>query len=557
MAAPPQKTFLRQPSWVAAILITAIVVWLHFFFLIHAGGLWRDEINLVNLAGRHSLAEMQKDSFPVLMPLLVSDWSGIGLGQSDLGLRFLGTLVGLGTVAALWASAWTARRPPLISLALFALNCMVIIYGDSLRGYGLGCLFIVLTTGAAWAFLKKPAWTRTAVFAAMAILSVHALYQNAVLFAAICFGAWTVCWRRKDFPAAVKILWVSLAAAISLLPYWKNISGLPAAAVSERTGFSPALVFDNFAAVLALPKPAYLYVWGFLALIIVGLGGQSWCAHFSKPRAFAGEAPTEGLPLFAGATLLAALAGFAGFLWFAAVPTQAWYFLPPIALAAACFDLGLLLPSLHRYCRAAIYVLMAATVLIAVPFAHQHLNVRFTNVDLLARQLAVEASPQDFIVVSPWYCGLSFERYFKGATPWQTLPPLADHSTHRYDLFQEKMKMPHPLQPILDQIAATLQGGHRVWVVGWMGIPEPGVPPPDDLPPPPLKSSGWSDIPYFMVWTEQTAWFLENHSLSFTCLESETNNNVIYHEHLNRFMASGWKDSSQPVSTLNSETNKP
>jgi hypothetical protein len=117
--------------------------------------------------------------------------------------------------------------------------------------------------------------------------------------------------------------------------------------------------------------------------------------------------------------------------------------------------------------------------------------------------------------------------------------------------------MPHPLQPILDQIAATLQGGHRVWVVGWMGIPEPGVPPPDDLPPPPLKPSGWSDIPYFMVWTEQTAWFLENHSLSFTCLESETNNNVIYHEHLNRFMASGWKDSSQPVSTLNSETNKP
>ena len=551
MTLPPEKELFHRTAWLAAIVMTVATVWLHFYFLFHAGGLWRDEVQVVNLAGRHSLSDMARDSFPALMPLLICGWSALGLGQSDLGLRLLGVLIGLGIPAAFWLAAWTARRPPLLGLALVGLNSMVIFYGDSLRGYGLGCVFIMLAAGAAWAFLKKPTWARAGILAAAAILSVQALYQNAVLLAAVCFGAWVVCWRRKNLRGALKIFLAGLAAAASLLPYWSSISTLPKTSALLRMGFYPAIAFGNFDSIVSCPLPQYLYVWEFLVLAVVGFGiAAIWRAVSAKSAAPDGGALPDDLPLFAVATLLAALAGFTGFLWYAALPTQPWYFLPLAALLAVCFDFGAPVVSLPRLLRAGLFGLIAATALIAAPFAQRDLNWHFTNVDRRARQLAGEAAPQDFIIVTPWYCGITFERYFKASTPWQTLPPLADHSRHRYDLVQEQMKTPNALRPVFEKIAATLQSGHRVWVVGHVQIPESGTPLPRDLPPPPLENYGWSDLPYSARWAAQAAGFLENHSLQFERMDHETNSNVRDYEDLQLFKASGWKDSVL-------ETNKP
>ena len=539
----PINLILRQPEWILAAAASLAAVWLHFYFLGHAGALWRDEVNLVNLASRHSLSEMSKDSFPLLMPLLVSGWTTAGLGQSDLGLRLLGTLIGLGIPAAFWLVAWSSRRAPLFSLALFGLNLPAIVYGDSLRAFGLGSWLVVLTAAAAWNFLRKPSWLRAGGLALAAALCAQALYQNAVLIAAVCLGAWAVCGWRRDFRAAGKLLLAALFAAASLLPYWKIISGLPASAVSERTGFVPAVAFGNFSAVIGFPKPACAFVWEFLALAVLGFGGAALFARGKPSAAAADKMSPDDLPVFAGATLLAALVGFTGFLWFAALPTQPWYFLPPAALVAVCLDLGLPLPSLNRICRAAFVTLAAAIALLAVPVAQWGLNQRLTNVDVLARQVAAEASPQDFVIVTPWYCGVSFGRYFKSATPWQTLPPLADHSVHRYDLFREQMKTPGALQSEWDQIAAALRGGHRVWIVGNLDIPRPGSRQPADLPPPPLPGYGWSDTPYFENWADQTAWFLENHSLQFERVDAGASENVNVNEDLQLFVARGWKNS--------------
>jgi len=86
-------------------LISLAGAGIHLAFLTHAGGLWRDEVNTINLAGRHSLGEIANDSFPVLMPLTVRAWLALGLGQSDTVLRLLGVMVGLGILAALWVAA--------------------------------------------------------------------------------------------------------------------------------------------------------------------------------------------------------------------------------------------------------------------------------------------------------------------------------------------------------------------------------------------------------------------------------------------------------------------
>jgi hypothetical protein len=173
------------------------------------------------------------------------------------------------------------------------------------------------------------------------------------------------------------------------------------------------------------------------------------------------------------------------------------------------------LPELPKPLRPAGFGLVLATALAAVLFAGRDLNCRFTNVDVLAEKVAAAATPDDFVIVNPWYCGVSFERYFKSATPWTTIPPLADHSSHRYDLVQAQMKDPAALVPLLEKISATLLAGHRVFVVGWMDIPAPDAAPPKPLAPPPLKFTGWSDTPYAINWSAQTAQFLRQHARTF------------------------------------------
>ena len=613
------KTVWRQPDWILALAISLAAVWLHFFFLCHAGGFWRDEVNLLNLSGRHSLAEMSKDSFPVLMPLLVSGWTAIGLGHHDLSLRLLGTLIGLALPSALWLTVWKIRRaPPVLGLVLIALNSTVIMFGDSMRAYGLGSLTILLTVAAACPFLKNPTWRNAGWLAALAILSVQALYQNAVFIAAICFGAWAVCVRQQNWRAAMKILVVAITSAASLLPYWSHIVSMPNAAAALRTGFEPELALINLDKATGFPLEQYLWVWGFLAVAVVvcagaalrrvGPGSQMenppstdwslvaaalltasgfmWFAAKPPNRwfllplmmlAIAGldssrlmkrffprwmtgarphseAAPADGiaardLPLFAGVTLLTAVAAFAGFLRFAAMATEPWYFIPLMALAAGCFEIGL--PLSGRHARAAVFGFAVMTVIGVFLFAREELNWRFTNIDLVAQRVAAEAGPDDFIVVTPWYCGISFDRYFKGPTPWNTLPPLADHSKHRYDLVREKMETRGALQPVVAQMASTLQAGHRVWVVGVLDIPKPDDPPVTEPGPPPLKYSGWSDRPYNSTWATEAALFLAQHSRKFSVVYYTTNQNIAP-ENLKLGRAEGWRDNltstnSQPI----------
>jgi hypothetical protein len=165
-------------------------------------------------------------------------------------------------------------------------------------------------------------------------------------------------------------------------------------------------------------------------------------------------------------------------------------------------------------------------------------------VDLLAQRLDAQASPGDFILVAPWYCGLTFDRYYKGSTPWSTLPPLEDHSLHRYDLLRAQLQNREAIQPVLGQIAATLQAGKTVWVVGHMLNFRAGTPPPADLPPPPLPGSGWSDASYHRTWLAQVACFLAEHSRQLERVYTSAAGEVNPNEDLELVRASGWQASA-------------
>jgi predicted membrane-bound mannosyltransferase len=89
---------------------------------------------------------LAREGFPVFFFALVRVWSALGLGASDFTLRILGFVIGLGLLGGIWLNArLMGFRLPFISLGLLAANLTLVRWGDSLRAYGFGSLFILLT----------------------------------------------------------------------------------------------------------------------------------------------------------------------------------------------------------------------------------------------------------------------------------------------------------------------------------------------------------------------------------------------------------------------------
>jgi hypothetical protein len=552
----------KKPEWIVAVLITLAVCALHFYYWLNIGGLWRDEVNLIVLSHRHSFADMAKDSFPVLMPLIVRFWFAVGLGGSDLHLRLIGLMVGLGTVAALWVGSWRIRRePPLIGLVLLGLNSTMIFFGDSLRAYGLGSVVALMLTASAFVFLQRPSTLRALWLALFAILSVQVLYHNAVLVAAVCFGAWAVCWRRGDSRAAIQVLIVAIVSAVSLLPYVHTLgiltSGEPTTLVFRR-GATLFRFILSCKDILGYPLSGFIYVWPALALMIVvcaciGLWRAASAARQHRPTGRADlpvsqdvrsvTVPHADFSLFASVTVILAAVGFPIFFWRAQMPMQSWYLLPFVASAVVCFDGAR--PDFSGVLRAVFLALVAGTAILSGLTTANLLNRHFSNVNIFAKELAEDAAPNDYVLVYPWNWAITFNYYYDGATSWNTVPPLSDHSIHRVDLMVAQMENTNALAPVFEKISQTLKAGHRIWYLGPANtrIPAPGTPPLASLPLPPLKYSGWSESPYSFVWGSQTLQFISDHSLKFQQFKFSSLDGYIT-ENMDIFVADGWRTNS-------------
>lgn len=542
-----RRSIWPSPVWLVAIVVTALAAGLHCYFLSHAGAFWRDEVNLINLSSRSSLGEMQKDSFPLLLPLLIHGWLGLGLGEASL--RWFGLFVGCGVMAALgWCSWKINRTPPLLGLVLFGLNSTLIVFGDSLRAYGLGCLFIVLVVFCGADLLKRPGRIRAVWLAVASVLSVQTLYHNAILVAAVCFGAMLVCIRRKNWRGVGQIFAAGTVAAMSLLVYVPNFIAGREGAATLRAGLNWSRLTEGFGDAFGFPATQYIWIW---VILIVGLLICGWRA-FGRESLKAGDSTAEicqnDLTLFAAATVLASFVGFLVFLWLAAFPSQSWYLLPLMAVVVACLDF--LWPACHQRLRLPLLVLVVATGILAVPANLRVLDYRFTNVDVWTRQMKTSITPGDYMVVMPWFCGITFDHYLKNPVAWDTLPPIADHSIHRFDLVKAQLQNTNAIKPVMENIAQTLQSGHQVWVLamkGWMDVPEPGTTAPASLPPAPQARWGWSEFPYTTVWVSQVAHFVGDHSLQFGRVKNPGASGRFI-EDTELFLATGWRGSTNPPS---------
>ena len=531
----------QRAGWILALGMTAAALLLHFYSFSVVGGLWRDEVGLPNIAllpaWKDVMWGLMHDHCPVVFPAVLRVWAALGLAGSDDGLRLLGLCVGLFLLMCFWATArMMGQGLPMLALALAALNPVVIRYGDSIRGYGLGTCFMVLTVGLVWRFVKKPGWFWGLSAGLSAVVSVQTLYQNAFFLVAICAAGMIVSLRQHQMRKAAGILTIGFVAALSLLPYVKPIHDAQSWwMVESQSHLNPAILIHNLFDLL----DNLFIVWMAVVVLAAGFG----------LRRFIFKAGTDGkdvepeLPLFAGIALVLGVAGFILFLKLSGLPTQVWYYIQLLCFTMICCDA--ILPRV--YSATAIVVLIIALFCLTVsPSAYPALSWRQTNGDLLAAKLAKEADPQDLIVVTPWFFGMTFDRYYHGAAKWTTVPPITDHRFHRYDLIKEQIQMTNAIALVLDKVEAALRSGHRVWVVGQIPRHSPDMLPPVDLPVAPNGPSGWWDVPYSTAWEKKLGFFLQHHASKIAVLDKSLTYLIPIdpREKMGLMVAGGWQTDS-------------
>jgi len=527
---------LRYSNWITAALVTLSAAYLHALFLLNAGGLWRDEAAFVHLSLLPSISQVWQnlpyDHCPILMPLVVRAWSAAGFGNTDLGLRVLGLLVGLFLLLAFWVTSWTMRNgAPLLAVTLAGLNVTMIRAGDSLRSYGLGSALGVFALAVIWRLTCRPSLAAFSCAVAVVVLSVQSLYQNAFFVFAACCGGFVLCAVERRWRDTLPLFAVGAAAAVSLLPYIPLIIRAQDWYIICKVGFRFSHGWEQLSTVTGSPLTILTWVW--VALWLGALAAAIYVLFWRRDRL---PDRVRGLILFAATSLVLGAAGFAFFLKLAELPTQPWYYLPLMAFSVVCLD-TIFLAAWH-WAQPAVMVLAALIISTTFLFELPAVKCRQTNVDLIAAGLSPEVAPNDYVIVHPWQRGVTFQRYYKGAAPWTTLPPLEDHAVHRYDLLKAKMQTKDPIAPVIDRITSTLQSGNRVWLVG--NIPFTLEPPPEILPAP-NNPWGWFDVPYSFHWGAQVTQFLSAHCQRSAVVIAPSTNCVNPLENLPVVVMTGWK----------------
>ena len=534
------KHWLAQSERGVVLLLLVLLLALHLILMMHAGGLWRDETNTVRVANLPGLGEtwknLQYDSFPMLWFLVVRAWTAVG-GGGDASYRLLGFLIGTGIVGGL---LWNARRlrvsAPLISL-LLAFNPALIRYGDSMRAYGFGIVLFLVTFGLVWKVTLLPTRRNMIGATIAAVLSVQALYYNAVLLLALCAGGAAVAMRHKQWARIGLLFCVGMVAAISLLPY--------ASTISDAAGWNNLVRVPQYDLLWFWRNPSdtigssgdnMMAVWTGLFCIgtAVGIGAQI------RPQWLRATPEQKDFGLFCVTALLVGLLAYFVFLKILSYPTQPWYFLALLALVAITLEgLFSLLANLQAGRVLRLLVVLLAVVLTFRATAEQA-HQRYSSVDLIATRLQKEAAKEDFILVNHWYIGIPFDYYYKGATPWMTLPPISDHNAHRYDLVKEQMMLSGPaeaVQPVLEHMAATLKAGHRVWMVGVATFPRPGETPRVAQ----YRLDRSSLLDHYEAWSQHVGQFIQRHATDIEVVAVPAGGPVSDYESARLFRVEGWR----------------
>jgi len=532
---------IKKSEWAVAIALSIVVIVFHALRMSHAGALWRDEAGAVGLAmmptARDILQNFQHEAFPILFPFALRAYTAI-VGASDFDFRVLGMLVGMGIMGTLWLNArLVGQGLPLISLVLLGFNTFFIQWGDSIRGYGIGSGLILFTFALLVRVVEQPNWPRTAAALLAALASVHFLFQNSVLLFSICTAAITISLIRRRWRAASMVLGIGLVAALSMVPYAGPLTAAQQWTILFEYPTTLPYLWSQLAGTLASPLPFMTWVWHLL--VVLAVAGVIWLIW--KNRTSELKEQSKDLLFICVLAMVIAIGAYYVFLEILSRATFPWHYLALIALVAVTLDCViqfLTKTTWMRVARLSIVIIIAGTLLVP---AWQKVQVRQTNIDLVIQELEKFSSAEDFILVEPWAYGVSFNRYYRGAAHWMTLPAIADHQVHRYDLVKAKLESSNPIDDILHNVVNTLQSGNRVWVVGNIYLPQTEVAVPS-LPPAPNSPWGWLAWPYVEAWSLQVNVFLLTHGIRSQFVRIPVDGPVSELENSQLLVVQGWRD---------------
>lgn len=518
-----------------AAVLSLVALALSYRFCTEAGPLWRDEVSTIQLATlpRYAdvLASLRFDSAPALYPTALRSWVLLWGGSEDLQLRIFGLLVGVAAIGALWTAArGLTAGAPMLTLALFALHPGVLQTLGSLKPYGLGAIFLALAFCAIGRLVARPTTSRAVCAAVAAILAVQTVYTNAPLLVGPFAAGIAVKAMSRDWKAARLVLVTGTVAALSLVPY----AGVVLASLEWRplNEIQPSLglLGRQIVAAFGGGSLTLLIVWVVVCLAAMCTAVLAW-------RARDGGSPGTNHLVYAAVTLVITTVGYAVFLRFVARNAEPWHLVPLMIVVTLCLDVIVRRPFAFGGLRLAL-VAIAAVVLI--PMSARWVGVRQTNVDHLAVYVSHAARPGDAIVVTPWFVGITFNRYYHGPVPWLTIPPIDDLRIHRYDLLKRRMSSTQPLAPVYRAMTSALESGHRIWLVGGLEFPERNevvVP----LPPAPTSPSGWNDAPYYHAWSREAGRFVLDRALRVGVVRPRDDQPVWSAEDVVLLVAEGWR----------------
>ncbi len=541
----------------AALAGTAFSAILLVLTAMHAGPLWRDEINTLNVAQMPSLQELWHnlpfESFPPLWPLLLRGCGFLGLMGSDTGVRVLGLCVGVLFLTVLWLCArWTGSRAPILSIALLgSLPAFIFIVGAN-RAYGLAGCLLVLSFGMIWRMVEFPSRSRVLGAGLVCFLFAHCLYNDVIFLCAMLAGGAMVALRRRQWKALWALVGIGFVSGVSMAIYLPIIHrGSVYLPIIRAPSFEPSSLWYGLCDALAArssanpdgPNGPQILFW---VELLLGGSVVAIVMQRARKRQAPGQEATArvrpDLALFCVVSMLFGIAGCFAFLLNLQFIMQTWYYVEILVLCAISLD-GILSanwPALRPWGLFRIGFMVVALILGARSgWAEAH--TRRSNVDLVAAALAQKASVGDLIVVEDVWEGVTFDRYYHGPTPWMTVPPIDSHKVHRNDLVLEKMNQPEAMAPVLREITNALRNSNSVWLVGSVPVVRPEQLPP--MPPPPqsgLSTEWWLGL-YLDYWNAQVTVHLLDHALQKQVQTIPAHRPVSHFEDLSVVQFSGYK----------------
>jgi hypothetical protein len=531
---------IRSIEWITAVLLSLVIAVLLFVRAQNAGALWRDECASLQLAEMPHVGDVlhnfQRESFPAPFPLTIRAYTAI-FGTSDAALRAFGLVVGLMLLTVLWFNALFLRTgPPLLGAALLGLNTCFLIWGTSIRGYGLGSVLILLAFALVAKMLVEPQrfWVGAAALACLA--AVQFLLYNSVLLVAIGLAGLMVCLFRQNLRAGIVLAGICALCALATLPYLGPFQYESRSTIVFQAPVDFAWLLEQIS--LACGRPTGVMTTAWVALFIAATGGAIFRIYLLREKR---PFPEWDYLLYGSIVALAGPVLYLAFLKIIGYRTREWYYLALLTIIAGTIDL--LVSNLARihWIRIARLVLVIFALLGLPGAVWSRIVTRQSNMDTVAHKLAASAQPNDLIVVNPWFLGVGFNWYYAGKTPWTTCPSFADHRMHRFDLLKEKMATINPIDDVIGEIRRTLQSGKRVWLVG-----EVTILPPDrmavTLLPAPQSEYGWSGDAYTETWSQQLGDLLRAHAGEVQFLEVTEGRPVSELENVPVFVTRGWHD---------------